>query len=98
MNPDVPSVRADTDDLHRQAAATDATADRVLDAARSAPEPDQVPRWAATTAALLAAESARQQLTQVGRDVAETALRIRVSAAAYQEADARAAARFRLYS
>ncbi|MEU4693277.1 hypothetical protein [Actinoplanes sp. NPDC023714] len=88
--------QADSVDLTGIAAAAADTADRVAEAARSAPEPDPVPRWATTSAGMLAAEAVRQQLAQLGREVTETAQRIRASAAAYEEADARAANRFRL--
>lgn len=86
----------DTEDLLRLASALRATADRVTGAATASPVIDPSPRWAATAAATLAAEAMRRQWEQLGGDVAGTARRIAASAAAYQDADARAAARFRL--
>ena len=44
----------------------------------------------------LAADAARSQLEQLGGDVEETVRRITAAAAAYEEADARAARRLRL--
>ena len=92
MNPD---FEADTEALRRDAATLDSTAGRVSGAAGSAPTADPAPRWATADAAELAATSARQLVARIGTDVAATAAQIRAAAAAYEEADARAAARLR---
>jgi hypothetical protein len=91
-----PDFEVGTDDLRRTAASVSAAADRVTGAAASAPVPAPVPRWATTGAAALAATAARQQLTHLGGDITATARQIRAAAEAYEEADARAAARLRL--
>jgi hypothetical protein len=101
MNPDSQVgahdlIRAGADDLISQARAVEAVADRVTEMAHAVPDPAPVPRWATTTAAGLAGSAFRQQADQLGRDIIETARRIRASAAAYQESDERAANRFRL--
>jgi len=93
MNPD---LEVDAEDLRRAAAAVAATADRVTAAAAPEPLPPAIPRWATTDAAELAAAAARQQLTLLGADLAETARRIAAAAADYELADARAATRLRL--
>lgn len=92
MNPD---LEVDTDDLRQFATSTDEAAARVTGAAAADPVPPPTPRWATTGAAGLAATAARHQLGLLGGDVTETAHRIRAAAEAYQEADARAAARLR---
>ncbi len=91
-----PELHVDTDELHRTAAATAATADRVRTAAAGQPVVAQVPRWAAVEAAVLAGDVAGQQLALIGADLTETARRIRAAAAGYERADARAATRLRL--
>ncbi|WP_433828367.1 hypothetical protein ACQP2E_03145 [Actinoplanes sp. CA-015351] len=93
MNPD---FQVDADELLRQAAAADDIAARLNGTADAAPHPHPSPRWATTTATALAADALRLQLHQLGGDVSETARLISAAAAAYQEADARAATRFRL--
>ncbi|BEL09948.1 hypothetical protein Q0Z83_081390 [Actinoplanes sichuanensis] len=90
MNPD---FEVDTAGLHREATAIAAFAERVTGAAASAPVADPAPHWATTTANLLAADSARRMVGLIGRDTAETASRTDAAAAAYEEADARAATR-----
>ncbi|MEU4559042.1 hypothetical protein AB0F72_11675 [Actinoplanes sp. NPDC023936] len=87
----------ETEDLRRLAAATGDLAARTSNLRGPAGlAPGSPPRWAAATPAALAAEALRQQLEHLGSDVAETARRITAAATAYQEADARAATRFRL--
>ncbi|MBB2945437.1 hypothetical protein FB565_005170 [Actinoplanes lutulentus] len=93
MNPD---FQVDADELIRQATAADDIAARLNGTADAAPHLHPSPRWAATTATALVADALRLQLRQLGGDVSETARLISAAAAAYQEADARAAARFRL--
>jgi hypothetical protein len=90
MNPD---FQVDTEGLHRDATAIAAFADRVTGAGSSAPVAEAAPRWATTTAATLAAGSAGRMVRRLGHDTTETAARIAASATAYEEADARAAAR-----
>jgi hypothetical protein len=93
MNPD---LEVDTDELRRIAAAVADTAARVTAGTRSEPVPPFPPRWATADAASMAAEAARQQLAALGADIADTARRISAAAAAYEQADARAATRLRL--
>jgi hypothetical protein len=93
MNPD---LEADTEEMRRAASALDVTSARVTAGADEAPPAEPTPRWATADAATLAAEAARQQLTHLGADVAETARRITAAAADYELADARAATRLRL--
>ncbi|MEV6299332.1 hypothetical protein AB0M02_08010 [Actinoplanes sp. NPDC051861] len=93
MNPD---FQAGTDELRQTASSLSGTAARVTGAAASAPFPAPSPRWATTAAAQLAATAARDLLAQLGADTEETARQIRAAAEAYEEADARAAARLRL--
>ncbi|MBG0563307.1 type VII secretion target [Actinoplanes aureus] len=92
MNPD---FEADTDAMRRAAAALDSTADRVRGAAGAAPVPDPTPRWATTGASDLATTAARQLVDRLAGDVEATARGVREVAEAYEEADARAAARLR---
>ena len=93
MNPD---FEADTDELRRAASAVETTAAGVSAGTGQEPRPVLTPRWATADAAVLAAEAARQQLAQLGTDLAETARRISIAAADYEQADTRAATRFRL--
>jgi len=93
MNPD---LEVDTDELRGTAAAVSATASRTTSGAARSPEPPPVPRWLTTDAAALAADAARDQLAQLGSDLAGTARRITRTAEAYELADARAATRLRL--
>lgn len=93
MNPD---LEVDTDGLRRAAAALDATAAEVSAGTGQQPPAEVTPRWATADAAVLAADAARQQLAQLGADLAETARRITTAAAEYEQADARAATRLRL--
>ncbi|MFC7273668.1 hypothetical protein ACFQS1_06745 [Paractinoplanes rhizophilus] len=93
MNPD---LEADTEEMRRAASALNATAAETTAAAASAPSVPRIPRWQATDAAMLAAEAARQQLWHLGADTAQTARQVLAAAAAYEEADARAATRLRL--
>jgi hypothetical protein len=90
MNPD---FQVDTEGLHRDATAIAAFADRITGAGTSAPVAEAAPHWATTTATTLAAESARRMVRLLGHDTGQTAARMEASAAAYREADARAAAR-----
>ncbi|MEU4621657.1 hypothetical protein AB0G04_16985 [Actinoplanes sp. NPDC023801] len=92
MNPD---FEVDAESLLQDAAAVTGLAGRVAASAASAPTADPAPRWATTGAAELAADSARRLTALLGQDVAGTAERIRAATAAYQQADARAAARLR---
>ncbi|MBM2619215.1 hypothetical protein JIG36_27050 [Actinoplanes sp. LDG1-06] len=93
MNPD---LEVDTDALRRSGSDVATTAGRVSAAAADEPPVPAVPRWAATDAALLAGEAARQQLTALGAEIEETARRITEVAADYELADARARTRLRL--
>jgi ribosomal silencing factor RsfS len=93
MNPD---LEVDASELRRTASAVADTAARVSAAADQQPDIDTTPRWATTDAAMLAAEAARQQMAALADDIAETARQISAAAAAYEEADARAATRLRL--
>jgi hypothetical protein len=93
MNPD---LEVDTGELRHAASAVADTAARVSAAAHQEPDIDRTPRWATTDAALMAADAARQQLIVLADDITETADQITAAAAAYDEADARAAARLRL--
>jgi Excreted virulence factor EspC, type VII ESX diderm len=93
MNPD---FEVDTEELRRAAAALRSTAAGVGGSTGRAPRSEITPRWHTADAALLAAAAARQQLAQLGEDLAETARRITTAAAAYEQADARATTRFRL--
>jgi Excreted virulence factor EspC, type VII ESX diderm len=88
--------QVDTEGLRQDAAAVTAVADRITGAAVSAPAADPSPRWAATEATALAAGSARHLVEALGHDTADTADRIRAAATAYEEADARSAARLAL--
>ncbi|MDI6098507.1 hypothetical protein QLQ12_07810 [Actinoplanes sp. NEAU-A12] len=92
MNAD---FEAEAEGLRRSATAVTGLAGRVSGAAGSVPGTDPAPRWATTGAATLMTESARRLLSLLGHDTAETAERIRAAAAAYEQADARAAARLR---
>ncbi|MEU4239427.1 hypothetical protein [Actinoplanes sp. NPDC026619] len=92
MNPD---FEVDADELRRAASALADTAARVTAGASETPTIPRVPRWLTTDAASLAAEAARRQLVLLGGDIGETARRIRQATEAYEEADARAAARLR---
>ncbi|MFF5291627.1 type VII secretion target [Paractinoplanes globisporus] len=93
MNPD---IEVDTEELRRAASALSTTAAETTAATTSMPSAERVPRWRTADAAALAAEAARQQLQFLGLDTADTARRVGAAAAAYQEADARAAARLRM--
>jgi hypothetical protein len=93
MNPD---LEVDTEELRRAASALTTTAARVTAGAGHAPAAEETPRWVTAGAATLAAEAARQQLAQLGAEIAETARRISAAAADYELADARAATRLRL--
>ncbi|WP_433374469.1 hypothetical protein ACQPZX_04065 [Actinoplanes sp. CA-142083] len=93
MNPD---LEADTEDLRRAASALTTTAAETSAAATAPPPVPRTPRWQTTDAASLATEAARQQLQHLGAHMAQTARRITAAAAAYEEADARAATRLRL--
>ena len=93
MNSD---LEVDADDLRRTASAVAGTATRVTAGTRQEPTVDNTPRWTATDAAVLAADSARGQLAVLGADIADTARRILAAVAAYETTDARAAARLRL--
>jgi hypothetical protein len=88
-------LEVDTDALCRTASALSGTAARVTGAAAHSPSPTPAPRWATVDAALRAAESARDEIARLGADLAETARQITETAAAYESADARAAARLR---
>ncbi|HWS38203.1 MAG TPA: hypothetical protein VN408_36385, partial [Actinoplanes sp.] len=70
-------------------------ADRVATAAAHPVRIVPTPRWATTVAATRATDTARQSLTALSQDIAETARRIRAVASDYEAADARAAARLR---
>ena len=93
MNPD---LEVDADELRRAASALTATAAKVTAGADQMPAAETVPRWQAADAAVLAAETARQQLVLLGTDLADAARRIAAAAGEYEVADARAAARLRL--
>ncbi|GIF41243.1 type VII secretion target [Actinoplanes xinjiangensis] len=93
MNPD---FEVDTEGLRQDAAAITALAGRITGAAASAPSADPAPRWATTAATDLATDAARRMTIALGHDTAETASQLRAATEAYQEADARAAARLSL--
>jgi len=93
MNPD---LEVDTDDLRRISSAVSDTATQVTAGTRQEPTADSTPRWTTADAAALAADAARGQLAVLGADIADTSRRISAAAAAYETADARAAARLRL--
>jgi hypothetical protein len=93
MNPD---LEVDTDGLRRAAAALNTTATEVQAGTVHEPPAERTPRWTTAEAAVLAAEAARQQLAQLGADLADTADRIATAAAEYEQADARAATHLRL--
>ncbi|GIE33426.1 hypothetical protein Ait01nite_064710 [Actinoplanes italicus] len=92
MNPD---FEVDAESLLQDATAVTGFAGRVVGTAARVPVADPSPHWAATGAADLTADSARRLVGLLGRDVEETAERIRAAATAYREADNRAAARLR---
>ncbi|MEV0896348.1 type VII secretion target [Actinoplanes sp. NPDC049802] len=92
MNPD---LEVDAEGLRRAATAVHEVATRVTGAGGAVPAPDPAPRWATTTAAVQAADAAGSLLRQLGEEVSGTAGRIRAAAAAYEDADHRAAGRFR---
>jgi hypothetical protein len=89
-----PDLEADTEALRRDAAALTGIAAR-LGETGPAPVPDPAPRWLVTTAAEPAATTAQRLLGQLGAGVEATARQIREAAEAYEQADARAAARLR---
>jgi hypothetical protein len=72
-----------------------ATGARVTDGVARTPVPVAVPHWATSDAALLAADVARQRLTAIGADIAETARQIVAAVLDYEAADERAATRLR---
>ena len=92
MNAD---FEADADGLRQNAAAVTGFAGRVTGAAGPVPAVDPAPRWATTGITTLLADTARRMLSGLGHDTAETAEQINGAAAAYEQADARAAARLR---
>jgi hypothetical protein len=85
----------DAESLSDDATAVTGFAGRVAGAAGSVPGADPAPRWATTGASALTADATRRLVGLLGQDLAETAERIRTAAAAYEQADARAAARLR---
>jgi hypothetical protein len=91
-----PEIEVDTEELRRAASALAGTASEATTSAATPPSIPRTPRWHTTDAATLAVEAAQQQLRQLGADLAETARQVTAAAAAYQEADARAATRLRL--
>lgn len=91
-----PEIEVDTEELRRAASALAGTASETTTSAATPPSIPRIPRWHTTDAATLAAEAAQQQLRQLGVDLAETARQVTAAAAAYQEADSRAAIRLRL--
>ena len=93
MNPD---LEVDTEELRRTASALTTTAAEVTATAAATPPAERIPRWRATDAAALAVEAVQQQLWSLGSTTAETARLVTLTAAAYAEADARAATRMRL--
>ena len=93
MNPD---LEVDTEELGRAASSLTTTATETSAAATAAPTVPHTPRWRTTDAAALATAAAQQQLQHLGAGTAETARQVTAAAAAYQEADARAATRLRL--
>ena len=93
MNPD---LEVDTEELRRTASALTSTAAEVSATAAATPPAERIPRWRAADAAALAVEAVQQQLRCLGATTAETARLVSLAAAAYAEADARAATRLRL--
>jgi hypothetical protein len=92
MNPD---FEVDAASLSEDATAVTGFAGRVTGAAGSAPRAVPAPRWATTGATALTTDAAQRLVGLLGQDLAETAERIRTAAAAYEQADARVAARLR---
>ena len=93
MNPD---LEVDTEELRRAASALTTTAAEVSASTAATPPAERTPRWRTTDAAALAVEAVQQQLRHLGADTEETAHLVTAAAAAYAEADARAADRLRL--
>jgi hypothetical protein len=91
-----PDLEVDTEELRRSASALTTTAVETTATAAATPRAERTPRWRATDAASLAVEAVQQQLRCLGAHTAETARLITLAAAAYAEADARAATRLRL--
>ena len=91
-----PNLEVDTEELRRTASALTTTAVEATATAAAAPPAERTPRWRAADAAALAVEAVQQQLRCLGAHTAETARLITLAAAAYAEADARAATRLRL--
>jgi hypothetical protein len=89
-------VAVNPEELRRTASALTTTAVEVGATAAETPPAERTPRWRATDAAALAVDAVQQQLRHLGASTAETARLIAVAAAAYAEADARAATRLRL--
>jgi hypothetical protein len=77
------------------ASAMAATAARVTGGGTRTPVPVATPHWATSDAAALAADTARQRLTAVGAETAETARQIVAAVVDYETADDRAATRLR---
>ncbi|MCU7723283.1 type VII secretion target [Actinoplanes sp. KI2] len=93
MNPD---LEVHTEELRRTASALTTTAVETAATATATPPAERTPRWRTTDAAALAVEAVQQQLRHLGAGVEETARLVTAAAAAYAEADARAAVRLRL--
>jgi hypothetical protein len=91
-----PDLEVDTEELRRTASALTTTAAEVTATAAATPPAERIPRWRAADAAALAGEAVQQQLQCLGATTAETARLVTLAAAAYAEADARAATRLRL--
>ena len=92
MNPD---LEVDADGLRHAATAVGEVAARVTGASGDAPAPDPAPRWATTGAAAQTADDAALLLRHLGGEVSGTAGQIEAAATAYEDADHRAADRFR---
>jgi hypothetical protein len=92
MNPD---LCVDTVDLREAASALLATAARIAAAATPPPSPPPTPRWSSVDAAIATASAAQVELARLATDLAETARETTATAEAYEDADARAAARLR---
>ncbi|MBO3739917.1 hypothetical protein [Actinoplanes flavus] len=81
--------------LRRAAATVEEVGARVTGAAGSVPAAAPAPRWATSSAAELAADATERLLRQLGAEVSGAAGHVEAAATAYEDADHRAADRFR---
>ena len=90
-----PDLAVDADAVRACASALADTGARLTAGAARPPVPPLVPHWATTDAAALAAETAQQQLTDIGAVLTAAVRQMAAAAADYEAADARAAQRLR---